>query len=119
VAFTYNADRSDAVSRVRAGVGDITAPGLMPDATYTAALAEQQDNEAAAIRQMAALLAARYATEPDSISSDGSSLSWRERIEQWNKIALGAAGTTQPVASNGGRGARVGRLSAGCDYRVR
>lgn len=118
MAFTYNDNRSDALSRVRAGVGDIVSPGLLPDATYTAVLVEQADNEAAAIRALAAALAARYAIEPDSISDDGTTLTWRERVDQWNLIATGDAGGA-PTPTQSGRGPKVRRLTAGCDYRVR
>jgi hypothetical protein len=49
-------------------------------------------DEAAAIREIARGLAARYASEPDSISDNGTALTWRERIAHWNRIATGDAG---------------------------
>jgi len=36
MAFTYNDDLSDSISRVRLAVGDTVSPGLLPDASYTA-----------------------------------------------------------------------------------
>ena len=106
MAFTYHEDLTDARSRVRSDVGDIAAPGLLPDATYDAVLAAQTSgdppvaNEAAATREIARKLATWAATQPDSISASGKSLSWKDRVAQWNRIADGDAG---------GAAARVGR----------
>lgn len=36
MAFSYDEDLSDPISRVRAAVGDTVTPGLLPDATYAA-----------------------------------------------------------------------------------
>lgn len=82
----------DAISRCRFAVGDSAAAELLPDATYSAVLTAQQDDEPATIRAVAAALAARYAIEPDSISSDGDRISWSERVAHWTRIATGAAG---------------------------
>lgn len=38
MAFTYNDDLSDTISRIRLAVGDTASPGLLPDATYTTQL---------------------------------------------------------------------------------
>jgi hypothetical protein len=116
MAFSYSPDLDEPVSRVRYAVGDISAPGIQPDAVYEALLAAAGDDEATAIRTAAAGLAAWAATQPSSLSSDGSSLSWAERIKQWNAIALGEAGSTQPTAGGTARSARLARLSAGSDY---
>jgi hypothetical protein len=119
MAFTYSDDRSDARSRVRAGVGDITTPGLLPDATYDAVLVEQSDDEAQAIRAMAALLAAKYAVKPTQVRLvSGLTVTW-ERVQQWNLIARGEAGDSLPAPAGVARSARLGRLTAGCDYTVR
>jgi hypothetical protein len=170
VAFTYDTSLVDAQSRVRYAVGDISTPGLFPDATYgaqisattarrvslsatadddtftaaehgyvdgdavalitlfeeigpvvgttyfirdatadTFALAATRGgvaidvtadgagtigvvDEAAAIREIARGLAARYATKPSQVRLvSGLSVTW-ERVQQWNKIALGEAG---------------------------
>lgn len=92
MAFSYSVDLDDAVSRVRFAVGDIASPGLLPDETYEALLAVNVNSESKAIRQSAAALAARYATQPSSVSSNGSSVTWGERIAQWRLIASGKGG---------------------------
>lgn len=116
MAFSYSTDLDDAVSRVRYAVGDISSPGIQPDAVYEALLTAAGDDETSAIRAAAAGLAAWAATQPSSLSSDGSSLTWAERIKQWNAIALGEVGQTQPSSGGSARSARVGRLTAGSDY---
>jgi ABC-type iron transport system FetAB ATPase subunit len=112
--MAFSPDLDDAVSRVRFGVGDIAATELFGDAIYEALLLAASNNEVAATRSAAAALAARYANEPTSISSDGSSLSWGERIAQWNKIALGQVGTTAPAATT----AEAAASSDGADHEA-
>lgn len=99
MAFTYNDSLVDAPSRVRSDVGDIAAPGLLPDATYDAVLAAHTSgepavtDEAAATRDIARKLAARYAAKPGSVTlPNGLNVSWAQRVAQWNRIADGAAG---------------------------
>ncbi len=171
MAFTYNNDLSDARSRARYAVGDIVSPGLFPDATYDAQLAQTTRarqafscaaatdlftaeghglsdggaviladltaaigisagviryvrdadtdtfalaltitgaaidlvadgagsvgvvDEAAACREIARGLAARYATKPTNVRlTSGLTVAWAERVAQWNRIATGEAG---------------------------
>jgi hypothetical protein len=171
VAFTFDESLSDARSRVRSDVGDTVSPGLLPDATYDAVLAQttarrqsfscsaDEDtftaeghgyidgtaviladltasigiaagviryvrdadddtfklaltvtgaaidlvndgagvvgvvDEAAATRQIARKLAVRYAQKPSDVRlTSGLSISWSERVTQWNLIAKGEAG---------------------------
>ena len=179
MAFTYDDSLADVRSRVRFAVGDIASPGLFPDATYDAQIAQtarsgqawtataaddtltatghgyadgqavvlswlvdadplaertvyavrdaaddtfalsatvggttidvtsdgsgivQAVDEAAAIREIARGLAARYATKPSQVRLvSGLSVTW-ERVQQWNRIALGQAGG---AAASTGRG---------------
>lgn len=101
MAFSYSSDLDDAVSRVRSDVGDTAAPGLMPDEVYEAVLLGAEDDEALATRLMARKLAARFATQPDSISANGKTISWKSRIAQWNLIAKGEAGGVMSTTSTG------------------
>ena len=97
MSFTYNDDLSDAISRVRADVGDTADPGLLPDATYDAVLdihtdADDVTDEAAATRDIARKLAAKFAVKPTQVRLvSGLSVTW-ERVQQWNLIAQGLAG---------------------------
>lgn len=86
----YNPQLLTALDRVRFALGDIATTELFPDATYTALLAAYNNNEVLAIQAGARALAAYYATQPTQVASNGSSLTWGERIKQWNTIALGA-----------------------------
>lgn len=117
--MAYDPNLADPISRVRYAVGDSAATPLFPDATYTALLVSADGHEPTAIRAAAAGLAAFYATQPSTLTSDGSTLTWGERISQWNDIATGAAGFTQPLASTARRGSAAGRLTAGADFCVR
>jgi len=97
VAFTYDDNLSDALSRVRSDVGDIADPGLLPDETYDAVLIANTDendvvDEQAATRVMARKLAAKFAVKPTQVRLvSGLSVTW-ERVQQWNLIAQGLAG---------------------------
>lgn len=87
--FVFDAD--DAVSRIRAFVGwyDTTLPH--DDAFFESMLTLAGDDVTVATRMSAAALAAFYANQPSQVSSNGSGVTWAERIKQWNLIANGAA----------------------------
>ncbi len=93
--MAFNPSLSTARDRVRLAVGDTGSTPLMPggETTYDALIAAAS-SEAAAVTASARALAAYYATQPDSISSSGESLSWRERVSQWNRIGAGGGGVT-------------------------
>lgn len=82
-----------ALSRVRLALGDTSAPFLVPDETVNAALAAAS-RESQAIARLARALAVRYAQEPDSLSADGTSISWRERVKGWLAVAAQADAET-------------------------
>lgn len=115
--MAYSTDLADPISRVRFLVGDVLAVTLLPDATYAAVLLRATTgtppitDEAAAGRDIARALAARYAIEPDSISDDGTSARWGERVKQWNLIALGQAGgaATRTAATGTAKGITIRR----------
>lgn len=114
---------SDAISRIRFALGDTgTASLLVPggETTYTALLAQNANDEGATMRQAAAALATYYATEPNRISDLGSSISWDERVAQWNRIATGAIDPLPPTpGSTIVRGPQIGLIAAGRDWRPR
>jgi hypothetical protein len=118
MAFTFHDTLGDARSRIRFAVGDFAAPGLFADALYDAILAQSTTgdppvvDEEAATRAIARGLAARFATQPTSISSNGKSLNWAERVAQWNRTANGEAGG---AAANRAKGFRLKRGPA-TDY---
>jgi len=112
VAFTYDPTLADATSRIRFRLGDITAPGLVPDETFGALLLAFADDEVKVRREIAAYLAAKYAQEPDSISDDGSAIKWGKRVDQWNLIAQGKDGGAVD-ASTAANGSSTSWLSFG------
>lgn len=109
--FTYDSTRADAISRLRFALGDTVDPGILQDADYQASLDLHGNDEEAALRDLAAGLAARFANEPDRVTlPSGLSVAWSQRVGQWNTIAAGSTPARQ------GR-PRQGRLKAGSDYR--
>lgn len=70
-------------------------------------------DEAAACREIAAGLAARYATKPTNVRlTSGLAVSWPDRVAQWLRIARGEAGG---ASSSRGKGFRLKRGPA-VDY---
>lgn len=88
MSFSFDPTLINPIDRIRLALGDTVSPGLLPDETYLSLLAiyatEQQT-----IIYGARSLAAYYATQPTQLSSDGSSITWGQRIQQWNAIAAG------------------------------
>jgi hypothetical protein len=113
----YVAALTDAISRIRFAVGDTAAAELLPDATYSALLSQTGTSELRAARAAAAHLAVRYAQQPASLASAGKSLSWPERVAQWNRIAAGEipAGVAAILGTGVARGTRIRRGPA-VDY---
>lgn len=95
--------------RARFAVGDTdnTAP-LEPDTTYDAAIALYGEEVGTAT--IAEGLAARYGQEPDSFSSDGTSISWRSRVTTW--LALAKRLREQAAAVNGSTSGRISTVQA-------
>jgi hypothetical protein len=93
--MAYDPTLSTARDRVRLAVGDTGSVALLPggETTYDALIAAATD-EAEAVRSAARALAAYYANQPSSVSSGGESVTWADRIAQWNKIAAGLGGVT-------------------------
>jgi len=101
---TFDGNLATARDRVRFNVGDIiidisTDPlgvALRPDEQYDAVIS-QTATEDLATAVMAESLAAEYGVVPDSISDDGTSLSWRDRVATWLAIAKAARSRSASV----------------------
>ena len=106
MAFTYNNTLATAKDRLRFALSDTNAPGFIPDETYTATLAQNDQDEPASARQLASHLAVRFANEHGSIRlPSGLSISYRERVAQWVAIANGKLATSvNPGGTTGGFG---------------
>jgi hypothetical protein len=135
--MAFSADLDDAVSRVRFALGDSADPPQLPggETAYEALLAAAgydltrpgtvvQAAELIAVRPAASALAAHYASQPDSISDGGSSLSWRARVSHLTAIADGTItpailmSPTTP-AKPGATAPRSGVIRVGTDWQVR
>lgn len=107
MAATFDPALTDALDRLRFRLGDTdTTNALLPDETITALLTLHSDDEDLAALALARGLIQRYAQEPTSVSVDGMSVSWGERVESWRALVadLVLVTGTQP-------GLRIRRLS--------
>jgi len=86
VSFTFNATLPTATDRLRRGLGDAVAPGLRSNEEYAATLIRYPD-EALSLAVMAEGLAVEYAQQPDSISDEGTTITWRDRVKTWLALA--------------------------------
>jgi hypothetical protein len=107
VAFTFNANLSDSISKVRQLIGDVVDAGhLIEDATITAYLTEKTTLGTAA--QLARDLASRFAGAVDT-AVDGAQFRNSQRYRAFNDLALKlegrlaseAAGSTDSGAFTG------------------
>lgn len=89
MAFTFDPTLPTAVDRLRRALGDTTAPGLRTNEEVAATLARYPD-EALALAVLAEGLAVEFAQKPDSISDEGTTVTWRDRVKTWLAIASGA-----------------------------
>lgn len=71
-------------------LGDTGTNAFLPDETYDALLA--RFDLKGAIQSAAGALVAKYQNAPDHISeSGGVTLTWKQRLEAWKKLAEGGA----------------------------
>jgi len=97
---TFDNTLATPLDRVRRNVGDTnTALPLREDEEILAVLTMYGGDEAAATAAVASGLAVEYAQRPDSISDDGTTITWRERVKAWVGIAESNLSTS---ASSGG-----------------
>lgn len=84
---------------VRFVLGDTGTTELLSDAQILAELARNTRNGTIAF--LAQGLAARYAQMPTSVSSNGKSVSWAERVKYWlSLVASGGVAGAYSVAPN-------------------
>lgn len=84
---TFDPNLPTAKDRIRRLLGDAdVANALRQDEDYVAAIALYPD-EAEAAAFVAEGLAAEFARRPDSISDEGTSLRWGERVKTWLELA--------------------------------
>lgn len=90
MAATYDNSLPTAKDRIRNQLADIDmAAPLRPDEEYLAAIANAgsvTNAEALATLFMAQSLASEYAQLPVTISDDGTTLSWPDRVKTWQAI---------------------------------
>lgn len=94
-------DLTTPLGRVRFALGDHGDTSLLVggDTQYTALLTLSGGNEEAAFRTAALGLATYYASKVSQLSSQGDSLTWANRVKQWNDQARGKA--PYPFAADG------------------
>lgn len=86
MAWTYSNALTTPRDRVRYLLGDTdTTSQLEQDETVNAAI--MLYGEALGTATLAEGLASRFARSPDTFGSDGLSVSWRERVQTWLKLA--------------------------------
>jgi hypothetical protein len=108
ISYVISADSDTATFQLAATPGG-SALAITADGAGVIGLVD----EAAAIREVARGLAARYATKPTNVRlTSGLSVAWSERVAQWNRIANGDAGG---ALASGGKGFRLRRGPA-VDY---
>ena len=87
---TFNPLLATALDRIRRAVGDTDVEpdtnALRTDEEIVAVVDRTAD-ERLAIIEIASGLAVQYAQLPDSISDEGTTISWRERVKTWLAIA--------------------------------
>lgn len=93
MTFSFDPTLATAADRLRRGLGDTVAPGLRSNEEYAATLVRYPD-EALALAVMAEGLAVEYAQQPDSISDEGTTITWRERVRTWLALAKSARSLT-------------------------
>jgi hypothetical protein len=119
VACTYSPDLATAKDRVRLRIGDIgpwtgSPPDqtgcLRPDETINALITASGEDGATA--ELALSLATQYAQQPDSMSADGASVSWRSRVDTWRALATAAGDAAAAGGTGSSRTATVSRAAS-------
>lgn len=106
MAATYDENLPTAKDRMRQLLWDTDMENVLrPDEEYLARL-EGYATETEATAVMAESLAAQFAQEPDSVNTDGTAVSWRDRVKTWLELAARlrkALTEIKATASNTGR----------------
>ena len=87
MAATYSASLSSLADRIRFRLGDTDmGQPLLSDEEIAGTLTLKAQNEDAALLYLALGLIRRYARDPDSITADGVSFNYRERVAVWREM---------------------------------
>ncbi len=115
MSSTYNLSLPTALDRIRHSLGDtdMAAP-LRENETYAALLLTYSETEATAV--LAEALAAEYAQQPDSISANGKSLTWKDRVKTWLELATRLRAALSASASAVTSTLRVAQVKRYGDY---
>lgn len=117
MAATYDATLPTAKDRIRSALGDIDiANALRSDEAIVAVVAANGEPLATAV--LAEGLAAEYAQLPDSLSTGGTSLTWRERVKWWRELAARIRGELATAAVAASAGFTVTTPTNGDDLRA-
>lgn len=88
MTYSYDPTLVTDLDRMRHAVGDIVAPGIDPDETYSAQALAMGGSWRRAAAAIARSFAARGIGRPTSLSDDGTSISWAaDRAGAWLKLA--------------------------------
>lgn len=79
MAFSYDVNLGNPLSRVRHMLGDTEAPGYRSDETINALLADYPENET--VMYLADSLASEFAMAPSNLSSPEGSITWNDRVK--------------------------------------
>ena len=104
MSFSYGSGLSTALDRIRFALGDTDETlAMLPDETILGALDVNGSDERRATISLAEGLMARYAREPDDVTTEGRAISWRDRLAAWRSLVgrlrseLGTAGGLMQV----------------------
>lgn len=97
---TFDESLPSPKDRIRLLLGDTGDPCLRSDETINALVAAV--GEAAATAELAAGLAIYYAQQPDAMSADGATISYRARVEAMRALAKTSAEAAAAASGRGG-----------------
>lgn len=85
MAFSYDPNLTNPISRVRLMLGDVTAPGFRSDETITSLLADYPENQTTMI--LADSLASEFSMQPSSLASPDGSMTFADRVNGLRALA--------------------------------
>jgi hypothetical protein len=87
MAATYSTSLATLADRIRFRLGDTDmGQPLLSDEEIAGALAYKSNAEDASTLMLALGLIRRYARDPDSVTADGVSFNYRERVAVWREM---------------------------------
>lgn len=101
-------DLTTARDRIRFAVGDVDDTAVLMQGggltVYTQLLTLYGGNEEQAYRAAALALASYYSAQPSSLSVNGKSLGWADRVKTWKDMATGRTAYPFGAGGSGGSG---------------